>query len=104
MADAPLTVSQRTSTPSAPKAVTLVTRIAAAREVILTGDFTSWATDRVRMRKLKVDEWQADLRLAPGQYQYRLLVDGQWRDHAEAAQRTANPFGSQNCILSVPKS
>jgi hypothetical protein len=71
--------------------------------VVITGDFTSWAKDRVRMRNVKGDEWQADLRLVPGQYQYRLLVDGQWKDHAEAAQRITNPFGSQNCVLSVPK-
>jgi hypothetical protein len=31
-------------------------------------------------------EWITQLELAPGEYQYRLIVDGEWRDHAEAAR------------------
>jgi hypothetical protein len=41
------------------------------------------------------------LSLTPGEYQYRLLVDGAWKDHAEAGLRVANPYGSDNCILRV---
>jgi hypothetical protein len=103
VADAPLTGSQRSSAAPSSRSVFLVTKIAGAREVIVTGEFTGWAKDRVRMRRTKPEEWHAELRLAPGQYQYRLLVDGEWKDHAEAAQRTANPFGSENCVLSVPR-
>ena len=83
--------------------VSLVARLPGAREVIVTGDFTAWSKDGIRMRKVKADEWRAEMVLAPGQYQYRLLVDGQWRDHAEAAQWAANPFGSKNGVLHVPK-
>ncbi len=41
------------------------------------------------------------LELAPGEYQYRLIVDGEWRDHSEATRRVANSFGTQNCVLIV---
>lgn len=83
------------------KRVALTTRIEKAEEVVLTGDFTAWTTKGVRMLRGPAGEWRANLDLAPGNYQYRLLVDGLWHDHAEATQRVPNPFGTQNCILTV---
>jgi len=28
-------------------------------------------------------------------------VDGQWRDHPDAPRRVSNPFGGENCVLTV---
>mgnify|MGYP001618690131 CR=1 FL=1 len=81
--------------------VSLVTRIKDANEVILTGDFTRWTSGGVSMVKGPNGEWRASLDLPVGEYQYRLRVDGAWRDHAEAAKRIPNPFGCENCILVV---
>lgn len=81
--------------------IALTTRIDKAQEVVLTGDFSAWTTKGIRMLRSPNGEWRATLDLAPGEYQYRLLVDGQWRDHAEATRRVANPFGTQNCVLTV---
>jgi 1,4-alpha-glucan branching enzyme len=72
-----------------------------AQEVILTGDFTGWATDRLKLDPAGPGEWKGFLELPPGSYQYRLIVDGQWRDHAEESRRVPNPYGSENCILTV---
>ncbi|MBI3858582.1 MAG: hypothetical protein HY293_23090, partial [Planctomycetes bacterium] len=41
------------------------------------------------------------LDLPPGEYEYRLIVDGVWRDHPGAAKRVPNPFGTENCVLVV---
>ena len=91
--------------PTAPlRPVSLMANVKGAREVILTGVFTNWSRDRLKMRQVAPDQWRADLQLSPGEYQYRLIVDGKWQDHAEAGKRTANPFGSENCVLVVPKS
>jgi len=92
------------STPKAApalKAVSISTRLEGAREVRVTGDFTQWNGSAVPMKAAGDGTWTATLRLAPGEYQYRLLVDGQWRDHPEAAKRVPNPFGGENCVLSV---
>jgi len=88
---------------SAPKArqINFVVKIPGAREVVLTGDFTNWVKDRIKLQKRGADEWKADFTLSKGTYQYRLLVDGQWQDHLGATHRVANPFGSQNCVLTV---
>ncbi len=77
------------------------TRLMGAREVVLTGDFTNWSKDQIRLHPSGEGEWNAVLELLPGEYRYRLLVDGEWRDHDEAARRVPNPFGSQDCILLV---
>ena len=72
-----------------------------ARDVVLTGDFSGWAPGMLRLAKATGGAWSGTLELAPGEYQYRLIVDGQWRDHAEAERRVPNPFGGENCVLVV---
>jgi len=83
------------------KKATLVTRIAGARSVSVTGDFTGWSEEGIPMQHGSGDTWEAELVLAPGEYQYRLRVDGRWEDHVEARERRPNSFGSENCILMV---
>jgi hypothetical protein len=87
---------------STKKMVSLRAQVGEAREVVLTGDFTGWAKDKVRLSKGKNDEWTGMVELAPGEYQYRLLVDGEWRDDPRAESRIPNTFGSSNCVLKVP--
>ncbi len=89
--------------PAAPalKQVPVAVVAPAAKEVILTGDFTGWALDQVRLQRASGGEWRAMLSLAPGEYQYRLRVDGEWRDDERATRRVTNPFGTQNDVLVV---
>ena len=77
------------------------TRIDGAEEVAVTGDFTGWSGDGIRLEKDTDGEWKTTLKLAPGDYQYRLRVDGVWQDHAEAEKRVANPYGTENGVLTV---
>lgn len=74
-----------------------------AKEVILTGDFTNWVKDKIKLNLIGDGEWETVLKLPPGEYQYRLLVDGEWKDHSEATKRVPNPFGTGNCVLTVPE-
>lgn len=94
-------MTQKTSVKEKTRRVTLVAHIDGAKEVVLTGDFTDWSKDRVKMAEAAEGEWRATLALSPGKYEYRLLADGEWRDHLEAAKRVANAFGSENCVLVV---
>lgn len=72
-----------------------------AREVVLTGDFTRWALDRVRLEKGEGDVWRTELLLLPGRYEYRLRVDGEWRNDPACSTRVPNAFGTQNDVLVV---
>jgi hypothetical protein len=83
------------------KRVTLVAPIREAREVVATGDFTSWSAEGVRLKQRADGTWAAALQLSPGEYQYRLRVDGRWENNPAADRRAANAFGSENDILVV---
>ncbi len=83
------------------KKVVLSVRLAGAKEVIATGDFSGWAHDSIRLQRDGENTWKATLTLAPGEYQYRLLVDGEWREDPGATRRVPNPYGTENCVLVV---
>ena len=81
--------------------VSLRIRVPGAREIVLTGDFSEWSDTGVPMKSGAGDEWVATLSLAPGEYQYRLRVDGMWQNNPEAGRRVPNPFGSENDVLII---
>lgn len=69
--------------------------------VEVTGDFTGWVQHGIRLRHHGNGGWRTILTLEPGDYQYRLRINGEWKDHAEATRRVANAFGTENCVLEV---
>ena len=85
----------------ATRRVPIIVKETIAEEVRVTGDFTNWVKDGIRLSHDGKNEWRTVLPLEPGEYQYRLIVDGEWKDHLEATERVANPFGSENCVLKV---
>jgi hypothetical protein len=78
-----------------------VAKLDGANEVILTGDFTAWSKNEVKLTPIGQGEWETVLKLPPGEYQYRLLVDGEWRDDVQAQKRVPNSFGTENCVLTI---
>ncbi len=72
-----------------------------AESVSLAGDFTDWEQNPIAMKKQKGGVWKATVSLEPGVYEYRFLVDGEWRDDADCPQRRQNDFGAENCIRKV---
>lgn len=72
-----------------------------AAKVELAGDFTGWKEAPVVLKKQKSGLWKTAVSLAPGRYQYRFLVDGEWRDDPSCPLRQANEFGTENCVCVV---
>lgn len=101
MASSPRTLSRVQAKTPARRPTVLSVKLDGAREVSVTGDFTQWSADGLRLQETRKGEWAVSLDLAPGEYQYRLRVDGQWTDHPQAARRVPNPFGTENCVLTV---
>ncbi|HLY09940.1 MAG TPA: glycogen-binding domain-containing protein [Planctomycetota bacterium] len=89
------------STKARTRKVRFTVTLPQADEVALTGDFTQWTPEGIPLHHDGQQEWYIHLDLAPGDYQYRLRVDGEWRDHPEASRKVPNPFGTQNCVLTV---
>jgi hypothetical protein len=69
--------------------------------VAITGEFSRWTKEGISLKNVSEDTWQAVLDLASGRHEYRLVVDGEWRDDPEAKMRTPNSFGTQNCVLTA---
>ena len=92
-------VSKKTTTNKQKVTFSLAAPQAAA--VLLVGDFTGWEQSPVALKKLKGGLWKTAVSLSPGTYEYRFLVDGQWRDDPACTARHWNQFGSQNCLCVV---
>jgi 1,4-alpha-glucan branching enzyme len=75
-----------------------------AQTVELAGDFTGWQQTPLALRKFKGGIWKKAVSLPPGRYEYRFLVDGQWRDDPQCPTRQPNQFGGENCVCVVPES
>ena len=71
-----------------------------AKEVFLAGDFNNWdpQSDRLTRRK---GSFQKTLRLAPGEYQYKFLIDGEWHCDPSAPRQVPNGFGTLNSVVRV---
>ncbi len=72
-----------------------------AQAVLLVGDFTGWQQAPLKFKKDRQGLWKTSITLAPGRYEYRLLVDGEWRDDPQCPHRKANQFGGENCVCVV---
>jgi 1,4-alpha-glucan branching enzyme len=72
-----------------------------AGEVFLVGDFNNWNDGEFRMRRFKDGSWKKKVKLKPGNYQYRFVVDGEWWTDPANPQRERNAFGSENSIITI---
>ena len=72
---------------------------AAAKSVMIAGDFTGW--QRVKMDK-RGDRWSVSLPLAEGgTYRYVFFVDGRCQADPAAAVVVADDFGCENSLIAL---
>lgn len=76
-----------------------------AGDVRIAGDFNGWVPDR-GVRSLIASEgdtrvWTKVLTLEPGTYQYRYVVDGEWKEDPSNPKSVPGPTGQPNSILRV---
>lgn len=82
-----------------------------AQEASVGGTFNSWDPTKAPMKKTADGNWHITLKLAPGAYEYKFVIDGSWcckpgvnefdpqlRDSADFVR---NAFGSMNFKLEV---
>lgn len=73
----------------------------AADRVKLAADFTGWETQAIDLRRREDGTWQVAVDLPRGEYSYRFLVDGHWRDDPQCREFESNPFGGLNAVVRV---
>ena len=88
------------ATPEPRKEVTFKLEATSAREVLLAGDFTEWEKTPIKLRKGEQGAWNTTVKLAPGQHQYKFVVDGKWQVDP-AARTRPDPFGGSNSIVEI---
>jgi chromosome partitioning protein len=76
-----------------------------AKDVRLAGDFNGWVPDRGVESEIHREGdtrvWRKVLHLAPGTYEYRYVVDGEWRADPRNPDRVASSLGPPNSVLIV---
>ncbi len=72
-----------------------------AKKVFLTGDFNCWDAAARRMIKARDGSFRARLELAPGIYEYKFIVDGEWIADSTAENHKKDPFGGLNSVVKI---
>jgi chromosome partitioning protein len=73
-----------------------------AGDVKLAGNFNDWAaSDRYRLRRSGGGDWRLYLPLNPGLYQYKFIVDGEWKEDPENPSQVTGEFGEKNSVIEV---
>ncbi|MBW2492509.1 MAG: glycogen-binding domain-containing protein [Deltaproteobacteria bacterium] len=74
-----------------------------AKEVILMGDFNNWNPKKHPMKKDNNGKWTKAVLLLPGQYEYKFLVDGKWKQDPQNDRIRPNRFGTYNNVFNLMK-
>ena len=73
-----------------------------AKKVSLVCDFNAWDPKKHPMKKSANGLWQKTIYLtAPGTYEYKFHVDGQWVEDPGNQVLCDNRFGTRNNIITV---
>jgi len=81
-----------------------VEQVGTGRDVRVLGTFNGWSWDKGLPMSNGKASYKADISLAPGEYQFRYLVDNQeWKNDWDAPGYTASGYASDNCVLTLDK-
>ncbi len=78
---------------------TFVYQCPEAKQVYLVGDFNEWDPKASRMVKAKGGLFKAKVNLAPGEHEYKYIVDGEWQLDPEAEAQRTNSYGTCNSVV-----
>lgn len=81
-----------------PEGVVFTIEAPDARRVQLVGDFNEWALEGSEMEPVG-RIWKKVLKLPPGRYRYRYVVDGSWFSDPLNADVEPAPYGGHNSVL-----
>ena len=75
-----------------------------ATSVHLAGDFNGWSTSAEPMSDPEGDGvWTVKVKLAPGSYEYKFVIDGgaRWEPDAANPESVPDPYGGKNSVITV---
>ena len=83
------------------KRITFSIKAAVVKEVFLMGDFNHWKPNKHKMKKDKHGLWVKTLIIPPGKYEYKFLIDGEWKEDPQNSQVCSNCFGTVNSVVNL---
>jgi chromosome partitioning protein len=106
---APRLVSERDraeqETDAPPREIVVRFRDERATDVRIAGDFNDWVPDKGVRSRVEAEGGERVftkiLSLAPGTYQYRYVVDGEWREDPDNPKVVEAAIGGRNSVLVV---
>lgn len=69
-----------------------------AQKVYISGTFNNWSTSKTPMNPV-VGGWMVDLKLKPGKYAYKFIVDGRWITDPSNKLREPGDADSDNSVV-----
>lgn len=82
------------------KAVVFTVRAEAGAKVFLAGSFNDWNPEATAMTEKK-GVYSASLKLAPGRYEYKFVINGEWMADCENQDFVQNECGTLNSVVTV---
>jgi len=72
-----------------------------AKSVFVAGEFNEWNMTANPMQKDGAGMWTATIPLKPGKYQYKFVVDGNWKQDPANPDEVDDTFGGKNSVKTV---
>ncbi len=96
------TTAKKACAKPAAKAVTFTVHAEKGKSVYVAGEFNKWDPTAKKMAyKARAGIYSATVKLAPGEYQYKFVIDGTWCADPENAAAVQNDQGTFNSIVVV---
>lgn len=97
-----LVKAKKTVKASAEKEVAFMIEAPEDVSVQIAGDFNSWTPESLHLTHSHGRPvWQKAIRLSPGLYQYKYLVDGRWVSDPTNKKRADDFYGGENSVINV---
>lgn len=81
--------------------VVLEAKLPGASAVYVAGDFNEWNAETDRLEEVEEGLFRITLRLPPGTYEYKFVVDGTWKEDPGNPDTIPDPYGGVNSVLTV---
>ena len=72
-----------------------------AKSVAVVGSFNDWDATKNVLTQSSDGVWSTNIMLAPGRYEYQIVVDGKWIADPSAQRSASSEFGAANSVLIV---
>lgn len=70
--------------------------------VFVAGSFSDWEPDKHAMAYSEAQGvYSCEVILAPGVYEYKLVIDGEWVTDIDNDNFSANDFGTLNSVINI---